>query len=238
MGGRGATGTILRRAAPLLALAALAGLAVAFDLHRALSFDALREHRAALTAFVAENRALAIVAYAGLYTAAVAVSIPGAVILTVAGGFLFGTWIGGSLAVAAATLGATLLFLVARTALGSALRGRAGGALARMAEGFRRDAFSYLLALRLVPLFPFFVVNLACAGLDVRPRTFVLATALGILPGTFVYASVGAGLGSVFDRGEGFSPAGVLTPEMIAALVGLAILALLPVAYRRLKGSS
>lgn len=223
-----------RRALPVAALVAAAAVIFALDLHRFVSFDALREHRAALTAFVADHSATAVAAYLALYAAVVSLSLPGALVFTVAGGFLFGTALGGALAVVAATLGGTALFLVARTALGEGLRRRTGGALARMAEGFRRDAFSYLLVLRLVPLFPFFVVNLACAFLGVRLRTYVGATALGIVPGTFVYASVGAGLGSVFDRGESFSPAAVLTPQVVGALLGLAALALVPVAYRRL----
>ncbi len=153
----------------------------------------------------------------------------------VAGGLLFGTWLGTALTVTGATLGATALFLVARSALGEGLRGRAGGAVERLADGFREGAFSYLLVLRLVPLFPFFVVNLAPAFLGVRPRTYVLATLIGIVPGTFVFASVGAGLGSVFARGGTFTAAGALTPQILTALVGLALLSLAPVAHKRLK---
>jgi uncharacterized membrane protein YdjX (TVP38/TMEM64 family) len=214
-------------------LAAVAALAFAFGLHRAISFETLREHRAVLAGIVHENLIAAAATFVGLYAAAVAVSLPGALVFTIAGGFLFGTVLGAALAVTGATLGATALFLVARTALGEGLRGRAGGALGRMAAGFRRDALSYLLVLRLVPLFPFFVVNLACAFLGVPLRIYVLGTLIGIVPGSLVYASVGRGLGSVFDRGESFSAAGVLTPEVVGALLGLAALALVPVAYRR-----
>ena len=105
-----------------------------------------------------------------------------------------------------------------------------------MAAGFQENAFSYLLVLRLIPLFPFFIVNLVPAFLGERLRTYVLATLVGIVPGSLVYASVGAGLGSVLDRSEQFSPSGVLTPEIVAALIGLAVLALLPVVYRKLRG--
>ena len=103
------------------------------------------------------------------------------------------------------------------------------------ADGFREGAFSHLLVLRLVPLFPFFVVNLATAFLGVRLRTYVLATIIGIVLGTFVSASVGAGLGSVFARGGTFTTAGVLTPQILTALVGLALLSLAPVAHKRFK---
>jgi uncharacterized membrane protein YdjX (TVP38/TMEM64 family) len=134
-----------------------------------------------------------------------------------------------------ATTGAVGVFLIARTALGDVLRRRlTGGALERMAEGFRKNAFSYLLVLRLVPLFPFFVVNLAPAFLGVGLRTFLAATLLGIIPGAFVFASVGVGLGEVFEMGESFSAAGLLTPKVIIALVGLAILSLAPIAYKRM----
>jgi len=227
----------LRRFWPLAALAGIAAAALALDLHKLISFEALREHRAALTGFVAARQAEAMVLYLGLYAGVVAVSLPGALVLTVAGGFLFGAILGGALAVVAATIGATLVFLVARTALGGALRARAGGALARMREGFKENAFSYLLALRLAPVFPFVLVNVAPAALGVPLRTYVAATALGIVPGTFVYATVGAGLGSVFDRGEAFSAAGVLTPQVVAGFVGLSLLAAAPALVRRFRRS-
>jgi len=137
--------------------------------------------------------------------------------------------------VVAATIGATILFIAAKTALGDLLRAKAGPFLQKMEAGFREDALSYLLVLRLIPLFPFFIVNLVPAFLGVSLRVFVIATFGGIIPGSFVYATVGAGLGSIFDAGGEFSASGILTPEIITALVGLAVLALLPVAYKRYK---
>ena len=107
--------------------------------------------------------------------------------------------------------------------------------LGRLESGFQRNAFNYLLVLRLIPLFPFFVVNLVPAFLGVRLATYVAATFIGIIPATFVFSSVGAGLDSLFDSGREFSAAGILTPEIILALAGLAVLALLPVAYRKYK---
>ena len=162
-----------------------------------------------------------------------ALSLPGGAVLTIAGGFLFGKWIGTVLVLGAATLGAALLFVAARTALAGLLRARAAPWLIRLEAGFRADAFSYLLVLRLVPLFPFFVVNLVPAFLGVSLRVFVLATLIGIVPGTFVYATVGSGLGSIFDSGRPFTPAGILTREIVLALLGLALLALMPVIYRK-----
>jgi uncharacterized membrane protein YdjX (TVP38/TMEM64 family) len=155
--------------------------------------------------------------------------------MTVTGGFLFGTALATAVVVVAATVGAALVFLAAKTALGDVLRNRAGPFLARMEEGFRANALSSLLVLRLVPLFPFFIVNLVPAFLGVTLRVFVVGTLIGIVPGTFVYASVGAGLGSVFDAGESFSARGVLTPEVVLALVGFAFLAMIPVLYRRFR---
>ena len=226
---------LARRLAPVALLAAGAAAFFALGLHRHLSFEALREHHEELAALVAGNRVLAAVLFVAAYAASTAASVPGGLVLTVTGGLLFGAWLGTALTVLGATAGATALFLVARSALGEGLRGRAGGAVERLAAGFRAGAFSYLLILRLVPLFPFFVVNLAPAFLGVSLHTYVLATLIGIVPGTFVYASVGAGLGSVFARGGTFSAAGVLTPQVVTALVGLALLALVPVAYKRFK---
>lgn len=228
--------SLTRRLAPVAALAAGAALFFALGLQRYVSFDALREHRSELMTFVAEHAALAPAFFVALYAAATALSLPGGLVLSVTGGFLFGSVYGTGLVVVGATAGAVCVFLVARTAFGNVLRRRLnGGALERMAEGFRENAFSYLLVLRLVPLFPFFVVNLAPAFLGVSLRTYALATSIGIVPGAFVFASVGAGLGDVFDMGGTFSAAGLLTPKIMTALVGLAVLSLAPVAYKRFK---
>jgi uncharacterized membrane protein YdjX (TVP38/TMEM64 family) len=227
--------SLVRRIAPLALLLAAIGAFCALGLHRFLSFESLREHHGALMTFVEERALLAALLFVLVYAASTAASLPGGLVLTVAGGLLFGTWLGTVLTVVGATVGATALFLIARSALGESLRGRAGGYLDKLAEGFREGAFSYLLVLRLVPLFPFFVVNLAPAFLGVSLWTYVLATLIGIVPGTFVFSSVGAGLGSVFAMGGEFSPSGVLTPQIVTALVGVALLSLVPVAYKRIQ---
>ncbi len=226
------------RLLPLAVLVIAVSAVFIFDLDRYLSFDALRENRAWLMEFVAGNSALAVLIFIAIYAASTALSLPGATVLTIAGGFLFGTIAGTGWNVIAATLGATAVFVAARTAFADLLRSKVGGVLERMRSGFAEDAFSYLLVLRLVPLFPFFLVNLVPAFLGVGVRTYVSATALGIVPGTFVYTQVGAGLGSVFDRNEGFSAAGVLTPEVVLALLGLALLSVVPVLYKRIKARS
>jgi uncharacterized membrane protein YdjX (TVP38/TMEM64 family) len=207
----------------------------ALGLDRYISFETLKTHRAALLDFVGANPLGAVLLYGLAYVAVVAFSLPGGAVMTVTGGFLFGTALATAVVVVAATVGAALVFLAAKTALGDVLRNRAGPFLARMEEGFRANALSYLLVLRLVPLFPFFIVNLVPAFLGVTLRVFVVGTLIGIVPGTFVYASVGAGLGSVFDAGESFSARGVLTPEVVLALVGFAFLAMIPVLYRRFR---
>ena len=196
------SGGTLRRWAPL-ALLILAGAAVWLTgLHGQLSLDGLREHREALLAFVAAHSVLAPIIFTTGYAAAVALSLPGALFLTLAGGFVFGPWLGGLCAVLGGTAGAVALFLIARTALGSSLRDRAGAWLQRLEAGFQRDAFSYLLILRLVPLLPFWLVNLVPALLGMPLRLFAAATFLGIIPAAFVFAGVGSGLGAELKRGR------------------------------------
>ncbi len=226
---------ILRRVVPLAALAVIAVVVFWFDLDRYLTFAALKEHRHALVDLVERQMVLAIMAYITIYAVATAVSLPGGAILSIAGGFLFGSWFGTLWVVIAATIGATAIFLIARTALGEPLRRRAGPALRGMESGFRENAFSYLLTLRLIPLFPFFLVNLVPAFLGVNLRSYVLATLIGVIPGAFVFASSGVGLGSVFESAGDLSVKSVLTPEILIALTGLGLLSLLPVAYKRLR---
>ncbi len=225
----------LRRFAPLAVIAAAIASAFALGVGDYLSFEALRDNRDVLMTLVKEHAVLAVIGFVALYAVSTALSLPGGAVLSIAGGFLFGSIIGTVWVVIGATLGAIAIFLAARTALGDALKAKAGPWLKKMEAGFQDNAFSYLLVLRLVPLFPFFVVNLVPAFLGVGLRTFAIATLLGIIPGAFVFASVGAGLGSVFEQGESFSPAAALTPEVITALIGLAVLALVPVGYERLK---
>ncbi len=228
-----------RRALRFLPLALIAaGMAAILlsGLHRHVGWEALRDGRFALLAFVADHPVAAPATYLLAYVCVTAFSLPGAAAMTLAGGFLFGTLAGGTLAVAGATIGATAVFAAARTALGDRLRLRAGGMLARIEEGFRRDAASYLLFLRLVPAFPFFVVNIAAALLGARLAVFVATTFAGIIPGTMVYASIGAGLGSVFEAGGRPDLSIVLSWPVLGPLLGLGLLALLPIAWRRLAG--
>lgn len=225
----------LKRFLPLILLAVALALAIAFDLPRYARLDALREHREALLDFVAANPLLAPAVFVAVYAGWVALSIPGAFLLTVAAGFLFGTVAGALLVVAGATLGATAIFLAVRYALADLLRAYAGRWLDKLRAGFNRNAFSYLLVLRLAPVFPFFAVNITTAFLGVRTRTFIAATFLGIVPACFVYASVGAGLGSILDAGGELDAGSVLTPEVMLSLSALAALSLLPVVLKRFR---
>lgn len=234
-GHRGLSAGSRKRLVPLAVLVAGIIAFFASGLNKVLTFDQLRTHRGDLMAYVASMPVKAILLFTASYAAAVAFSIPGGAIMTLTAGFLFGIWFGTAAVVVGATLGATILFLAARSALADLLRGKAGPWLTRMEEGFRENAFSYLLVLRLIPAVPFFVVNLVPAFLGVPLRIYILATLIGIVPGTFVFASIGAGLGSIFDRMEAFTLKGALTPEIVIALVGLAALALIPVIYRKLS---
>ena len=199
-----------------------------------LSLDALRENRETLLTIVAGNYVAAAALFMVIYIAAVTFSIPGAVWLSIAGGFVFSAGPATVYIVVAATIGATLVFLLARYVLGDILRQKAGGAVDHMRAGFQENALSYMLVLRLVPLFPFFIVNLVPAFLNVPIRVYVVGTALGIVPGTFVFAWIGSGVGAVFDVGGDVDPGAILLqPNVIGPLLGLAALALIPVAHKR-----
>jgi uncharacterized membrane protein YdjX (TVP38/TMEM64 family) len=222
-------GISARRLVPLGLLVA-AGIAfVAVGGHRYLTFAALAENRDWLSSLVQRWGFVAVVLYIAVYAGLVALSVPGAAVLTIAAGFLFGTWLGTLCAILGATLGATGIFLATRAGLGG-LAQRAGPFVGKLEAGFRADAFNYLLVLRLVFIFPFWLVNLVPALVGVRLSTFILATFLGIIPGTFVYASFGNGLGNVVgEPGLGV----LLRLNVLGPIVGLVVLALIPVGYRR-----
>jgi len=225
----------IRRLLPVALLLAALAAAFGLGLQDYLSIEALHRHRSLLNSFVAGHAVAAALVFMAVYTLSTALSLPGGLVLTVAGGFLFGVVLGTLYVVVAATLGATAIFLIARGALGDLFRAKAGPFVQHMEAGFRENAFSYMLVLRLIPLFPFFVVNLVPAFLGVPLRTYVAGTFIGIIPGTVVFILAGAGLGSVFDRGGVFTVDSVLTPEIVAGLIGLSVLSLLPVVYKRMK---
>ena len=227
---------LLRRLLPVAILLLGLVLFLSFGLERYFSFEMLSRHHADLTAWVSTHVALAAFVFILAYALVVAFSLPIAVIITPVGGFLFGVWLGAALSVIAATLGSVALFLAARTAFRDLFHARAGRALARLEEGFRRDSFNYLLFLRLVPVFPFWLVNIVPALLGMKLGPYTLATLIGISPGAIVYSSVGAGFGTLIDRGEAPNLSVIFEWRLLLPLLGLAALSLLPVVYTRLRG--
>jgi uncharacterized membrane protein YdjX (TVP38/TMEM64 family) len=230
--------SLLKRVLPLVVLAAGLGLFFGLGLHRQLSFDALRDNRAWLLDIVARWGAFAALGYAAFYAGVVAFSLPIGLLMTITGGFLFGPVKGTLIVVVGATLGAIALFLIARTALGDVLRAKAGPFVAKLEAGFKENALSYMFVLRLVPLFPFWLVNIVPALIGVPLRIYAIGTFFGVIPGTFVYVLVGNGLGAVFDAGGEPDLKIIFKPEIIGPILGLAALALLPVAYKKFKGRS
>ncbi|MCC5778584.1 TVP38/TMEM64 family protein [Nitratireductor sp. B36] len=228
-----------KRFLPLIVL--LAGLTIGYllGLHQYFSLEFLSQSRGTLRSFVAENPILAPIAFSVLYALAVAFSFPAASVLTLFAGFLFGWLLGGILVAVAATAGASAVFLAARGALSDVLTQKIGGRVSRMAKGFEEDAFNYLLVLRLAPIFPFWVVNIAPALFNVPLRTYATATFLGILPGTFAYAYLGHGLDSVLvaasEAGREVALADLVTPQLTLAFAALALVAVVPVAVKKLR---
>lgn len=227
---------VAKRLVPLVLLAAAIAVFFAFDGDQLLMVQTLSDNRYALMTVVHERAVLSVLVFIIAYTLVTATAVPGSAVLTIAGGFLFGIGFGTLWVLIGATAGATILFTLARTTFGDALRSKAGPALKKMEAGFQKNAFSYLLSLRLVPLFPFFLINIVPAFLGVSTRTYVAATFLGIIPGAFVFASIGAGLGSVFDMMMEFSLKNAVTPEIIIALVSLSVLSLASPVYKTIKG--
>jgi uncharacterized membrane protein YdjX (TVP38/TMEM64 family) len=224
-----------KRWAPLALIAVGVGLVIAMGWHRYLSLEALRDNRTALLAFVSANPWAAGGIYFLVYVAAALLAVPGVLWLTIAGGFLFGTWLGGGLALFGALIGATLLFFAARGALAPLIERQAKGWLPRLKAGFQDNAFSYLLSLRFIPLAPFVVVNLAAAAFDMKARDFVLASLLGMAPGAVIYASIGSGLGAVLDAGGKPDISLFANPAVYGPILALAALSLSPVVYKAIK---
>lgn len=215
-----------------------------------VSLQQLADNRESLRAYVEANLVPALLIFIAIYAAVAALSLPIATPLTLAGGFLFGWLAGGLATLVAATLGAVIIFLLARTALADTFSRKAGPLLCKCRDGFHENAISYLLFLRLVPLFPFWAVNLAPALLGVTLRDYVIATFIGIIPGTFALALTGAGLDSVLVAQKqaydqciarnsaencdfGLDPTHLITNELLIAFAALGVVALIPVLAKR-----
>jgi len=215
-----------------------AALIGALTLRDQLTFDALAQHRQALLAFRDAHYFWASVGFVAAYVTVVAFSLPGATVATLAGGFLFGIFPGALFAVTGATFGAAAVFLAARAGFGAGVAAgiaARGGAPARLLEALKENEWSVLLVMRLVPAVPFFLANLVPAFVGVRFVPFVVTTFFGIIPGTTVFASVGAGLGEVFARGETPDLSIIFEPKVLGPLLGLAALSLLPIILKTFR---
>ena len=214
-------------------------------------------HRDFLKASILSHKLSALLIYMGIYIAVVALSLPGGAVLTLTGGLLFGWLIGGGATIVAATIGATIIFLIAKTAFGEPLAASAGPTLNKLRDGFKEDALSYLLFLRLVPAFPFWLVNLAPGLLGVPLRTYVVGTFFGIIPGTMAFSFAGAGLDSVITAQKqshrdcllakgaqssecsfSIDPGALVTKELLLAFAALGVVALIPVVLKKFRKQS
>ena len=206
----------------------------ALGFHHYLDFHVLEEHHQWLVRQVGQYVVLSALAFMGLYVVLVALSVPGGSLLTITGGFLFGPLVASVYVVVSATAGATIIFLIAKMALGRVLRARAAPFLHKMETGFHKNALSYMLVLRLIPLFPFWLVNLVPAFLGVSLRTFIIGTFFGIIPGTFIYALVGDGVGALIELGQKPDLYAIFAPRILTPIIGLVLLILAPVLYKKL----
>jgi len=222
-----------------LALIVIVAAVGAFALRDYLSFDALRDNREVLLAFRDENFILTVLLFIVAYILIVGFSLPGAAIATLTGGFLFGTALGTVVNVTGATLGATAIFLAARMGLGEKLKARmdaSEGLVSKIKKGLDENQWSMLFFIRLVPAVPFFVANLIPAFLGVPLQRFMISTFLGIIPGSLVYTSVGAGLGAVFANGETPNLGIIFEPHILLPILGLCALSLMPVVIKAVTG--
>lgn len=232
--------TLISRHLPWITIAAVAILGFVF-LRDHLTFAALAENRDWLNSLRDENYATFAIGFAVFYALAVAFSLPGGLMITLAGGYLFGLFPGVLFNVTGATLGATALFLAVRAGLGDGLNRRLegyGGRVARIKAGLDENQWSMLFLIRLVPAVPFFVANLIPAFLNVPLRRFAISTFFGILPGAFVFTSLGSGLGDVFASGEEPDLGVIFSAPVLVPLIGLCILALIPVIVRAKRGGA
>ena len=223
---------------PLAAIAAVAVLGAVF-LRDWLSFQTLADNREALLAFRDSHYLSAVLVFVAAYVVIVAFSLPGATVMTLAGGFLFATFPGALFNVIGATLGATAIFAAARWGLGDRLAARmeaSDGPVSRIQAGIDENQWSALFLIRLVPVVPFFVANLVPALVGVPLGRFVISTFLGIIPGAVVYTSVGAGLGEVLGRGERPDLGVIFEPHILLPILGLCLLAALPILVKARRG--
>lgn len=229
----------LKRFLPLAVIVVALALFFALGGPKYISLESLRDNQEFLKAFVADNYILAVVGFVVIYAVLVAISVPGAGFLSIFAGFLFGLTTGVPAVIIGATIGATILFLVVRSAFGAGLAAKAGPFMAKFEKGLKENELSYLFILRLVPIFPFFIVNIVPPLFDVKLRNYVLTTLLGIIPGSFVYVSVGNGIGAALSAGQDVPLSGLMfRPAVILPILGLILLSMIPVAYKKLSNKN
>jgi len=224
----------MKRFIPIFILIIVALVIYFSGIYQWLTFEHLKAKHVVLKNFVASHFVLMVFSFLGVYILTTALSIPGALLLSLLGGYLFAQPLSTILVVIGATCGATLIFLAARTAIGDLLKKKAGPFLQKMEKGFKENAASYLLFLRLVPVFPFWLVNLAPAFFQIKLRTFIWTTVVGILPGSFVFTQAGRGLGAIFETQKEFSIGTVLNLQVKIALIALGIFALIPILIKKI----
>jgi len=205
-----------------------------FNLDSYLSFSALQTHRQLLLEWTQQHYLLVVLAFMGIYIITVTLSIPGAAFLTLTAGFLFSAW-GTVYVVISATIGATIVFWIVKFALKDWFAQKASRWVSKMQHGFQSNAFHYLFVIRLIPIFPFWVINIVPALLNVKTSIYIPATFLGIIPGSFVYIMLGNGLGHIFDTGQTPNLNLIFEPQILLPLLGLAALSLLPLVYNHFK---
>jgi uncharacterized membrane protein YdjX (TVP38/TMEM64 family) len=220
---------VLKRWLPLAVIALLIITAWASGLMEMVNLETVKTQREELLTLVSSHPVVSIICFITVYTVSVALSLPIATILSLLGGFLFGRWLGTSYIVIGATAGATILFLIARSALGSTLRDKAGPLYNKVAANIEENAVGYMFFMRLVPLFPFFLVNIVPALFNIRLVPYVLTTFFGIIPGAFVYANVGRELGTIESLND------LVSPQILLAFTLLGLFALIPTLYKQIK---
>ncbi|PHQ81459.1 MAG: hypothetical protein COB66_02195 [Coxiella sp. (in: Bacteria)] len=225
----------LVRLLPLILVISAISLVFHFGLNHYLSFAAIKTHKTLLLSWIHNHYLHSVLLFILIYIVVVALSIPGAVFLTLAAGFLFGSALATLYVVISATIGATGIFLIVQYSVGKWLAERNGRWIAKMQRGFQQNALQYLLFLRLVPLFPFPVVNVVPGILNVKMSTYVIGTFFGIIPGTFVYAWLGHGLGNAFSTGISPNLSLIFEPTILWPIIGLAALSLMPIGYKRFR---
>jgi uncharacterized membrane protein YdjX (TVP38/TMEM64 family) len=223
---------------PIIVIGILIIIAIKSGLTHYLNYVSLKKYHLQLTTYVNQHFSLTLALFCLAYILIVVTSIPGATVLTLVGGLLFGSILGTTVVVISATIGATLLMIAIKLAFGEIVTRRIGARVKFMENNFKQNAFFYLLSMRFLPLVPFFILNLAAGIFNMQISTFFIATLIGIIPGSFVYVNIGANLNNVFNQpGDSFSIASFITPNIIIAFSLLAILSLTPLVVQKIRSN-